>query len=89
MAHVSTEVNDIRDKFTQLSNDFMSLSVLLQRYQDFISDNTNYFSDYLGTDEAPTTDITPTEFLTAVGVLATMAASLTQQQRLAIAKMRR
>lgn len=87
MAHASTETNEIRDKFTQLSNDFMSLSVVLQRYQDFGAD---YYTDYLEDGEGnPTTDITATEFHTAVQVLATMAASLTQQQWLAIAKMRR
>jgi hypothetical protein len=86
MAHPSSEVNTIRDHFTRLSDDFMTLAVLLQRYQDF---GANYYAAYLGTDEEPTTDITPTEFVNAVGVLATMAASLTSQQRLAIAKMRR
>mgnify|MGYP000850451514 CR=1 FL=1 len=87
MAHVSTEVNDIRDKFTQLSNDFMSLSVVLQRYQDFGQD---YYTAYLQDGEGnPTTDITAAEFHGAVQVLAGMAASLTQQQRLTIAKMRR
>lgn len=86
MAHPSTEVNDMRDRFTQLSNDFMALAATLQRYQDFGAD---YYTAYLGTDESPTTDITPTEFHTAVTVLATMAASLTSRQRLAIAKMRR
>lgn len=87
MAHASTEVNDLRDKFTQLSNDFTQLSMALQRYQDFGAD---YYSAYLTDGEGnPTTDITAEEFHTAVTVLATMAASLTQQQRLAIAKMRR
>lgn len=86
MAHISTEANTLRDHFTRLSDDFMMLAVLLQRYQDF---GDEAFAAYLGTDEEPTTDITPTEFATAVGVLATMAAGLTQSQRLAIAKMRR
>lgn len=86
MAHPSTEVNRLRDQFTQLSDNFMGLSVLLQRYSDFGSD---YFTEYLGTDELPTTDITPSEFHTAIQVLAGMAQSLTKEQRLVIAKMRR
>ncbi len=87
MAHASTETNEIRDKFTQLSNDFMALKMVFERYADFGPD---YYTQYLTDGEGnPTTDITATEFHGAVTVLATMAASLTQQQRLAIAKMRR
>ena len=87
MAHPSTECNDIRDKFTTLSDNFLALATDLQRYQDLGED---YYTDYSTDGEGtPTTDITAAEFHTAVQVLAGMAASLTQQQWLAIAKMRR
>lgn len=86
MAQPSTEVNKVRDIFTDLSDDFMLLAVTLQRINDF---GINYYTAYLGTDESPTTDITPSQFVAAVQVMTALATNLTSQQRLAIANMRR
>ena len=36
MAHISTEVNTLRDHFTRLSDDFMMLAVLLQRAETLL-----------------------------------------------------
>jgi len=87
MAFPSNEVNLLRDQFTELSEDFTRLALALQRYNDF---GVEFYNSYLvDADGNPTTDITAADFHTACQVLGALAASLTQEQRLAIAKMRR
>jgi len=87
MAQASTEINTLRDNFTQLSNDFTQLAVALQRYSDF---GVEFYNAYLVDGEGnPTTDITAEEFHLAVQTLAALSAGLTKDGRLAIAKMRR
>lgn len=86
MAQPSTTTNEVRQAMHSLSDSFDNLVTALRRYDDFGAD---YFNSYLGTDESPATDITPNEFHAAVTVVKGLAAALTSQQRLAIAKMRR
>lgn len=84
MAQPTTELNKVREIFTDLSDDFMLLAVTLQRIGDF---GVSYYTSCLADDGS--TDITPADFTAAVQVMTALASGLTQQQRLAIAKMRR
>lgn len=85
MAQPSTETQILRRAVTKLSDVYREIGPLLQGYADF---GTDFYDDHLGTDEAPTTDITPTEFHAAMATLATVVGGLTQAQRQAITKLR-
>lgn len=87
MAHPSTETQNIRRAFTELSNAVASVESAAQRFIDL--GGRDFFDKYLtDQDGNPTTDITTSDLVAGLETLKGILGGLNQQARSTIAKLR-